>query len=128
MLGYVIMRTDQVPRVTRLLLIDENHQSATKIVSVLDELGYHLSWVKNYAVGVRSMAAAPPDLIIVHEEPGKIEVPYHQIKLAYDIPIIVLGDCETKVEILDFGADACMVDPLNSRELVARIKALLRRR
>ncbi|MCC6312245.1 MAG: response regulator transcription factor [Trueperaceae bacterium] len=44
-------------------------------------------------------------------------------------PVVVYGwmDVEGKVQVLDAGADDCLVPPVNSQELAARLRALLRR-
>jgi DNA-binding response OmpR family regulator len=46
------------------------------------------------------------------------------------VPVLVVsgdGSVERCVEILDSGADDCLVKPFNNRELLARVRALLRR-
>jgi DNA-binding response OmpR family regulator len=52
--------------------------------------------------------------------------------LSASIPVIVIGDhrCQAsdRVTALELGADDCMLEPIGSRELVARARAILRRR
>ena len=70
-----------------------------------------------------------PDLIIMARELplARGEDPCLRIRQACYLPIIALGTKDEAVETLELGADAYMTKPPNLRELVARVKALLRR-
>ena len=73
-----------------------------------------------------------PDLIVMRENRQRLngdELCIHIRELS-DVPIIVLGhgqEEEAGVEMLEMGADAYLTSPLDARELLARIRSLLRR-
>jgi len=56
------------------------------------------------------------------------EDPCLRIRQASYLPIIVLGSDEQAAEMLELGADAYMTKPPSLSELVARVRALLRRK
>jgi len=56
------------------------------------------------------------------------EDPYLRIRQASYLPIIVLGSQEEAAEMLELGADAYIPKPPSLSELVARVRALLRRK
>ena len=73
-----------------------------------------------------------PDLIVIHENNHKLNGDDLCIRMRElsDVPIIVLGQDQEEaagVEMLEMGADAYLTSPLNPRELLARIRSLLRR-
>jgi len=73
-----------------------------------------------------------PDLIIMAEEPGRLNVNELciDIRQVCQIPIIILGRDKEEaagIDLLEIGADAYLTYPLNLRELLARIHSLIRR-
>ena len=73
---------------------------------------------------------AYPDLIIAARELPMVngEDPCVRIRQASYLPLIVLGSREEAAEVLELGADAYMIKPPILRELVARVRTLLRRK
>lgn len=51
-----------------------------------------------------------------------------RIRQASRLPILALGSRDETMEMLELGADAFMMKPINFSELTARVRALLRRR
>ena len=71
-----------------------------------------------------------PDLIILDLMSEPRDLACREIRSASDVPIIVLTSRNTeqeKVMALDAGADDCVVTPFCVQELLARVRALLRR-
>ena len=71
-----------------------------------------------------------PDLIILDLMSEPRDLACREIRSASDVPIIVLTSRNTeqeKVMTLDAGADDCVVTPFCVQELLARVRALLRR-
>ena len=101
------------------------------IVSVLTEAGYEVDIVEDPAEGLRSVANNGYQLVIYKEEPlGSAWFGCLQIRQLTDIPIIVISHGTSKqalVEAINTGADYFLREPVSALELVARIKALLRR-
>ncbi len=115
----------------RILLIDKGNVLASKEAAALEDAGYIVVRTVNIAGALEELRQARPDLIVMagglpqeDEEDSCL-----RLREASYIPIMVLGSKpETAADILDSGADAYMSKPLHARELVARIKALLRRK
>jgi two-component system, OmpR family, KDP operon response regulator KdpE len=71
-----------------------------------------------------------PDLILIDLVAEPPDQMCREIRGLTDVPMIVLllpKSEQKKVEMLDAGADDCMVSPFSVKELMARVRALLRR-
>ena len=101
-----------------------------RAATALEEAGYNVIRVADVLDGLKKLYEAYPDLIIMTRELPMVngEDPCLRIREACYLPIIAIGAAEEAVEILELGADAYMTKPLNLRELVARVQALLRRK
>lgn len=116
----------------KILLIDEDRTITDNIKINLEKEGFKVEIASNGAEGIENIRIESPDLIILD-----IDLPdKNGLKLIkdtreeYKMPIIILtwkDDESTKVKSLDFGADDYLVKPCGVRELIARIKANLRR-
>src|SRR5438874_7630346 len=84
------------------------------------------------AEALRLFAATQPDLVVLDVEmppPDGIEV-CHQIRESSTVPILMLTVRDAtvdKVRALDLGADDYLTKPFEHLELLARLKALVRR-
>jgi len=73
-----------------------------------------------------------PDLIVMAEERRRLKADELCIRIreVCQAPIIILGQDHEEaagIEFLEMGADAYLTSPLNTRELLARVRSLLRR-
>jgi DNA-binding response OmpR family regulator len=73
-----------------------------------------------------------PDLVLMRENSRRLNGDELCIRIRElsDVPIIVLGQEQEEVagvEFLEMGADAYLTSPLSLRELLARVRSLLRR-
>jgi len=73
-----------------------------------------------------------PDLIVMAEERRRLKAEELCIRIreVCQAPIIILGQDHEEaagIEFLEMGADAYLPSPLNIRELLARVRSLLRR-
>ena len=98
------------------------------VTTALEQEGYIVIKVADVLHGMKQLYEAYLDLIIMTRELPTVngEDPYLRILEACYLPVIAVGAAEDAVEMLELGADAYMTKPLNLRELVARVKALLR--
>jgi len=77
------------------------------------------------------MGRSSPDLIVLRENSCRLNGDELCIRIRElsDVPIIVLGQEQEEaagIEFLEMGADAYMTSPLSLRELLARVRSLLR--
>ena len=116
-----------------VLVIDDDAALRDTIGLMLEAEGFHPALAEDGKVGVLQALTMTPDLVLVDlRMPGLsgIEV-CKQIRAAgMKTPLIVLsasGDEIDKVLLLEIGADDYVVKPFGTRELMARIRAVLRR-
>jgi two-component system, OmpR family, response regulator MprA len=117
----------------RVLVIEDDDEIADVLRRFLRQEGHE---VRTSADGDDALPAAAefvPDLVILDLGlPGLdgVEV-CRRLRAAGDVPILILTartETEDRVEGLDSGADDYLVKPFERQELLARIRALLRRR
>lgn len=123
-LGGKIIRTSHV------LIIEKDKALASKATSALEEAGYNVVRTTDTLDGLRKLYETHPNVIIVSTGLTVLngESPYWMVRQASYVPILVLGANEEADKMLEHGADAYMIKPLNIDELVARVNSLLRRR
>ncbi len=116
----------------RVLVIDDN-PAIQKLVSVnLQARGYAVTAAETGEDALRLFSPGEYDLILLDlilPGMGGIEV-CTQIRQQGDVPIIVLSareDEELKVRALDAGADDYVTKPFSHKELLARVRAVMRR-
>ena len=114
----------------RILVIEKDEALAVKAAVALEEAGFKVTRTADALDGLKKLYEAYPDLIIVARELPMVngEDPCLRIRQASYLPIIVLGSQEEAAEMLELGADAYMTKPPCLSELVARVRALLRRK
>ena len=119
-----------------VLLIDDDRELAALLHQSLGREGMHVSHAADAASGlaaVASAAGAPPSLVLLDlmlpDLPG-IELFRRLRERAPKLPVIMLtakGDQVDRIVGLELGADDYVAKPFDPRELVARIRAVLRR-
>ncbi len=123
------MHADGRPSV---LLVEDDAEISRMLVEVLSENGLTALSVASAVEMEASMAATPVDLVVLDIMlPGEDGLSIcRRLRAASTIPIIMLtarGADVDRIVGLEIGADDYVTKPFNSRELVARIRALLRR-
>ena len=117
----------------RVLVVDDDVALAEMIGIVLGSEGYEVSYCYDGAVAVDIFASVDPDLVLLDVMlPGMsgLEI-CRRIRANSDVPIVMLtarSDTGDVVAGLEAGADDYVPKPFKSKELVARVKARLRRR
>jgi two-component system, OmpR family, response regulator len=118
----------------RIVLIEDNQMLARGVVNALRDLGHAVDWLPDGSEGDAFLAGQGADLAIVDINlPGLngIEVVRALRRRRDPMPVIMLtarGETVDRVGGLDAGADDYLVKPFAMAELVARIRALSRRR
>ena len=115
------------------VLVVEDEQSIASFVSLyLKNAGYTVRTAATGGEALSQVAAAVPSLIVLDlmlPDIDGIEV-CRRIRTRSDIPILMLTARDEDVDKiigLEVGADDYMTKPFNPRELVARVKSILRR-
>ena len=115
-----------------ILVVDDESQITRVLRTALSGHGYIVRTAGDGDEALEVMRQWPPDLVITDlsmPNMGGLEL-CRRIRTKSSIPIIVLsvrGEEKPKVEALDSGADDYVTKPFNINELVARVRAGLRR-
>jgi DNA-binding response OmpR family regulator len=124
------MSTD---RAARVLVVEDDDEIAQVLQRSLRLEGYEVRIAPDGEQALALHAEYVPDVVILDLGLPKvdgIEVA-KRVRLADDVPILMLtarDAVEARVEGLDSGADDYLVKPFERQELLARLRALLRRR
>ncbi len=116
----------------RVLVVDDEPQIRRALRVGLTGHGYEVDLAASGEEALDLLAVAPPDVVILDLMlPGLsgLEV-CRQLREWSQVPVIVLsakGEEHDKVEALDLGADDYLTKPFGMDELLARIRAALRR-
>jgi len=116
----------------RILVIDDEPQITRVLRTALTAQAFDVRTANDPEEGLRTFREWPPDLVITDlMMPGMTGVEVcRAVRAAGDTPVLVLSvrDHErSKVEALDAGADDYVTKPFSIQELLARVRAHLRR-
>jgi two-component system, OmpR family, KDP operon response regulator KdpE len=116
---------------SKILVVEDDRALRTALVSALQSGGYEVEFAADGSAGVQALSAKPYDVVLLD-----IGLPFvdgwHLLatlegRRASVIVISARGDQADKVRALDMGADDYLAKPFGSDELLARIRAVLRR-
>ncbi len=116
----------------RILLVEDDPRLAEMVVAYLGGAGYRVTIAPTGAIAVERHDGGSFDLVILDlmlPDMDGLEV-CRRIRANSDTPILMLtarGDTMDRVVGLELGADDYLPKPFEPRELLARIKAILRR-
>lgn len=116
----------------RILVVDDDAHIRQVLRFSLEQAGYEVVEAENGAVGLERFGAVNPDLVILDvmmPEMDGTEV-CRQIRRVSDVPVLFLSSRDDEIDRvvgLELGADDYVAKPFSPRELVARVKAILRR-
>src|ERR1041385_453373 len=116
----------------RILVVDDDPQIRRVLRTALVAQGYEAIDARNGEEAIERLSEEKPDLIILDVNMPRMNglEACRVIRSTSDIPIIMLTvrDAEAdKIQALDAGADDYVTKPFSSPELLARIRAALRR-
>lgn len=116
----------------RILVIDDDRELTGLLAEYLGPEGFGVEGVQDGAEGLEKALAGDADLVVLDvmmPGMGGLEV-LRRLRAKSRIPVIMLtarGEDVDRIVGLEIGADDYLGKPFNPRELVARIRAVLRR-
>ena len=116
----------------RILVVDDERQITRMLRTALQSSGYEVAVANHGLEALERIREQPPDLIITDlamPELNGVELT-QTVRRSSETPIIVLSvrdSEEMKIRALDGGADDYITKPFNMPELLARVRAQLRR-
>jgi len=116
----------------RVLVVDDEPETVKYVGANLRARGYDVLSAEDGRTALKTFAESVVDLIILDimmPGPDGFEV-CHAIRRGSDVPIIILsarGQERDIVRALDLGADDYLTKPFGVREMLARVRAALRR-
>ena len=116
----------------RILLIEDDSRLAGMVAEYLGKAGFHVIHAENGARGLALFDREAPDAVILDlmlPDTDGLEI-CRQLRGRSDGPILMLtarGDPMDRVVGLEMGADDYLPKPFEPRELLARLRAILRR-
>ncbi|TZE81382.1 response regulator transcription factor [Calorimonas adulescens] len=116
----------------RIMVVDDDKNILELVSIYLEKEGFEIIKEVDGAEALRDFKAAAPDLIVLDLMlPGLDGMSFcREVRSISDVPIIMLtakGETFDKITGLESGADDYIVKPFEPKELVARVKAVLRR-
>ena len=117
---------------TSVLIVDDDRALVGMVASLLGSEGYDLLTAYDGETALRRHSEDVPDLVILDRRLPKMsgDEICRRIRAAGPTPILMLtgekGEDE-RVKLLDLGADDYLEKPFGRKELLARVRALLRR-
>jgi len=117
----------------RILIIEDELPMRTALQDVLAGEGYRVLTAPDGESGLQRAIDEKPDLVLLDIMMPKLDgytVCAELRRLANPVPILMLtakGQIEDRVQGLDVGADDYLVKPFSTEELLARVRAVLRR-
>lgn len=115
-----------------VLVVDDEVQIRRLLGSILEEAGYRVRKVETGQAALVEAASRPPDIILLDlglPDMSGVEV-LKKLRAWNHAPVLILsvfGEESNKVAALDAGADDYLTKPFGESELLARLRALLRR-
>jgi two-component system, OmpR family, KDP operon response regulator KdpE len=116
----------------RVLVVDDERQILRAMRVILREAGFEVATAASVQEALDALAVHPPDaaiLDLILPDGNGVDICI-SIREWSDMPIIVLsavGDEAEKVRALEAGADDYVTKPFGTDELIARLRAALRR-
>ena len=117
----------------KILVVDDEATFGRLVKTTLTHQGYEVLTASDGQEALRLLFAHKPSLVLLDVMMPKMDgwQTCSRIREISDVPIVMLtGQQKSEADIvrgLDYGADDYLIKPVGSRELVARVRAVLRR-
>lgn len=117
----------------KVVVVDDDAFLANELIELLGEYGLEAYHAPNWTEAVAQIKSLFPDIIILDQRLGRVDTLTRlpQIQQLTEAHIIMLTANEAEADrivALELGADVFLVKPVSGREIVARIRACLRRK
>jgi len=124
--------TGESTMTAKILIIDDDASLLKALTYNLEQEGYRLITARNGREAMQKLYAERPDLLILDIMMPELDgwQVCKRVREMSDVPIIMLTARETSEDIikgLDLGADDYIVKPFTVKEVLARVRAALRR-
>jgi two-component system phosphate regulon response regulator OmpR len=115
-----------------VLLVDDDEKLLKLVKEYLEGYGFRVLTLPDGSAVMKTIAKHSPDIVILDVMlPGRDGLDIlKEIRAEYSLPVIMLtakGEHADRIVGLELGADDYLPKPFNPRELLARVKAVLRR-
>jgi two-component system phosphate regulon response regulator OmpR len=116
----------------QVLLVDDDEKLLKLVKEYLEGYGFHVVTLPDGSAVMKTIAAKSPDIVILDIMlPGKDGLAVlKEVRTEHAVPVIMLtakGEDADRIVGLELGADDYLPKPFNPRELLARVRAVLRR-
>lgn len=117
----------------KILIVDDDTRLSAMLGDYLSDSGYALRTAASADAGLDEIRRNPPDAVILDVMLPDLDgfETCRRIRAFSDVPILMLtakGEETDRIVGLELGADDYLPKPFNPRELLARLRAILRRR
>jgi DNA-binding response OmpR family regulator len=117
----------------RILVVEADRAMQRVLQRLFSSEGYEVDVVPDGAAGLQMLRQQPPSALILdlrHSASSGCDLCRKIVDLIPGLPLVILSaspDVADKVLLLEMGADDYLTIPFSPRELVARVRALMRR-
>jgi DNA-binding response OmpR family regulator len=120
-------------RLQRILVIEDDRATRKALQQIFETSGYAVEAATNGQEGLETFRSSHPDFVVLDlrlPQMGGQDVCRQIRKESEETPILILtgsGDELDRVLLLELGADDYVTKPFSPKELLARVRAILRR-
>jgi DNA-binding response OmpR family regulator len=130
--GVELERARQVGTMTNVLLVEDEPELGRLVARELEAAGYEVRRAADGQAALQLLDAQPPDLMVLDWMLPKLDglEVLRRVRQSSAVPVLMLTARAEEVDRvvgLEVGADDYLTKPFSMRELVARVRALLRR-